>query len=88
MFNTHVSDSSQSATLTGAILLYGGDARTGQGGSFATVHRVETINQRPEIMPGRPMMEADLVTIASNSGRGQGGNHHDVAGPVHARAWC
>lgn len=66
MFNTHVSDSSQSATLTGAILLYGGDARTGQGGSFATVHLVETINQRPEIMPGRPMMEADLVTIASN----------------------
>lgn len=65
MLQTHVSDSSQAATLTGAILLYGGDSRSVVSGSFATVHLVEIIKGRPEILPGRPMMEADLVTIAT-----------------------
>lgn len=66
MLDTYVADSAKAAQLSGAILLYGGGANNGEKIGFATVHQVETINQRPEIMPGRPMMEADLVIIAKS----------------------
>jgi PRTRC genetic system protein B len=66
MLESRVADSEKAASLKGAILLYGGDRNNGVAAAFATVHDVETIAGRPEIMPGRLMMERDLVTIAEN----------------------
>lgn len=54
--------------LTGALLVYTADGReNGSGNSrhrtMATVHNVETVEDRPTIMPGRLLSEADLVNL-------------------------
>ncbi len=66
MLQTQVADSAKAAALTGAILLYGGNRNRTTEAGFATVHDVELIEGRPEIQPGRLMMEQDLVTIAQS----------------------
>lgn len=45
------------SVLSGAILLYTGSK--GSQTSFATVHQIQMMGEVPQIMPGRPMTEAD-----------------------------
>lgn len=65
MLQLSVTESGHSATLSAAILLYG-DNRT----TYATVHEVKPIKDRPEIMPGRLVTEADLVALAKDLSSG------------------
>lgn len=69
MLEVSLQESGEAATLSGAILLYGGIAEgrnqyLHRGTKFATVHDVQIIAGRPEIMPGRLLTERDLATIA------------------------
>ena len=69
MLEVHVSERGQAATLSGAILLYGGKNRQsgyGEETSFATVHPVSEVNSRKEIMPGRLLTQKDLATITKS----------------------
>lgn len=59
MLELQVSNSGSVAAMSGAILLYGGQP------SIATVHKVDMIQGRPEIMPGRLLRDDDLVRIAA-----------------------
>lgn len=66
MLEFNVIEAGESATLSHAILLYGSKAHHVNGTAFATIHDVETIGERPEIMPGRLLNERDLVQLASS----------------------
>jgi PRTRC genetic system protein B len=69
MLEVHVSERGQAATLSGAILLYGGKNRQsghGEESSFATVHPVSEVNSRMEIMPGRLLTQKDLATLTKS----------------------
>lgn len=67
MLEVSIGESGEAATLSGAILLYGGipEGRHAlRGTKFATVHDVAVIDGRPEIMAGRLLTERDLATVA------------------------
>lgn len=66
MLDFNVTEAGESASLSHAILLYGARSDQGHGTTFATFHNVESINERPEIMPGRLLNERDLVELASS----------------------
>lgn len=61
MIDVHVRSHSQSASLAGAILLYGGDSH--EEAAFATVHKVDGVNGRPTVMPGRLLLQSDLAAM-------------------------
>lgn len=70
MLTTSVGSKSTKSTLTGAILLYANTERqsyntsfSSESTTFATVHSVASHAGRPEILPGRPITEKDLVAI-------------------------
>lgn len=62
MLQFQVSNNGPMAAMSGAILLYGNQQ------ALATVHQVDMIQGRPEIMPGRLLRDDDLVRIATSVG--------------------
>lgn len=74
MLSLSVQEQGASATLRGAILLYGAGPQSGE--TFATVHDVAPIKGRPEIMAGRLVNEADMVGLMQ--GLSKAGSSHGV----------
>ena len=69
MITLSVEQQSRTVCAKGAILLYGPTGRQFDHNAapehllFATMHKIEEIGDAPQIMPGRPITEHDLVTI-------------------------
>ena len=59
MLNIGVTEAGQSATLNAAVLCYGNR----EGTVYATVHPVEAVLGRPNIMPGRLLTESDMAAL-------------------------
>lgn len=64
MLDIHLAAPKNDLHLRAAMLVYGGRGEHGQAESSATVHHVEMVDERPAIMPGRLVTEADLVNLA------------------------
>ena len=59
--------------LAGAILLYESNHHTGSKNTgMATIHAVDSINGRPEIMPGRLVTNSDLVILVKDLAKSKG----------------
>lgn len=79
MIQAHVELANQSASLVlqRAILLYAKDGHPGyassgeqsEGHSFATIHDVKLIKDRPNVMPGRAITEGELLTLYEGLGK-------------------
>lgn len=83
MLQTHIAETGESASISGAILLYGG-ARSSES-AFATVHQVAVIGNRPEIMPGRLLTEDDLVKFTDSMTNNSSTTTHWLDSNVLAR---
>ncbi len=66
MFDFHVSTQTQDMRLCAAMLVYGGQDQYGRRQATATVHDVSMIADRPSIMAGRLVTEADLANLAGS----------------------
>lgn len=68
MINTSILSGDANATAIGAIMLYGQERNGIPNMQIATVHKMETINGVPTILPGRLFTEKDLATIHKGLG--------------------
>lgn len=64
MINIHIGAQEKTASLMGAILLYGAGGQFSSGQAvFATIHDMQDVADQPVIGPGRHITEADLADI-------------------------
>lgn len=70
MLDVGVTQTGRSATLSSAILLYSRQAAysSGKTAEYATIHPIDSINGRPEIMPGRLLTQADMASMVKSLG--------------------
>ena len=63
MIRTSIAERQSNLVPVGAIILYGSQRGDHGNSKFATIHHMETVADKPLIMPGRPMSEKDLASI-------------------------
>lgn len=63
MIKTSIAEMQSNPVPVGAIILYGSQRGDYGKSKFATIHHMDTVGDKPLIMPGRPMSEKDLASI-------------------------